>query len=317
MSLREFFFIHKSDRQAITLLFTVAVAVIVIINLLGRPSQPQSAVTEADSLASPPSARTSRHHTDGHAYNSRQQHIVYQQEDAQPAERFNFDPNTADSTALLRLGLQPWQVRNIYKYRARGGVYRKKTDFARLYGLTAKQYRELEPYIQISPDYLPATTLLNSQQTKTSDDGHQSPLLLEGSGEASKLADGETIDLNLADTTQLKTVPGIGSYFARRIADYGERLGGYVSLDQLDEIPNFPSAAKAYLVVSGQPVRRLDINRQSLDQLKRHPYLNYYQARAIVNHRRTVGKINDLDDLHLLPDFPPEAIARLRPYVSY
>ena len=28
-------------------------------------------------------------------------------------ETFPFDPNTADSTQLLRLGLQPWQVRNI------------------------------------------------------------------------------------------------------------------------------------------------------------------------------------------------------------
>jgi len=31
----------------------------------------------------------------------------------QRKETFPFDPNTADSTQLLRLGLQPWQVRNI------------------------------------------------------------------------------------------------------------------------------------------------------------------------------------------------------------
>lgn len=43
---------------------------------------------------------------------------------AKPATFF-FDPNTADSTALLRLGLSPWQVRNIYKYRARGGRYHR------------------------------------------------------------------------------------------------------------------------------------------------------------------------------------------------
>lgn len=79
------------------------------------------------------------------------------------AERFPFDPNTADSTQLLRLGLQPWQVRNIYKYRARGGIYRQKEDFARLYGLTVKQYRELEPYIHISNDYLPASTLVGDR----------------------------------------------------------------------------------------------------------------------------------------------------------
>ena len=125
------------------------------------------------------------------------------------------------------------------------------------------------------------------------------------------------IDLSTADTMALQRVPGIGPYYARRIADYRERLGGYVSLDQLDEIPNFPSAAKAFFVVSGQPSRRLDVNRLSLNELKRHPYINYYQARAIVDHRRNSGKINDLSDLRLLPDFPPDAIDRLRPYVSY
>ena len=314
MNLRELFYIHKSDRQVITLLLFVAVAAIVIINLVGGPSPEQPTATPADTLAATSPAPVSRYHADG---NRRQQHIVYRQEEAAPAERFSFDPNTADSTALLRLGLEPWQVRNIYKYRARGGIYRKKTDFARLYGLTAKQYRELEPYIHISPDYLPATTLLSAQHSEGSGDGGRSPLLLEGSGEVRKLTAGETIDLNLADTTQLKAVPGIGSYFARRIADYGNRLGGYVSLDQLDEIPDFPSAAKAFFVVSGQPSRRLDVNRLSLNELKRHPYLNYYQARAIVDHRRNSGKINDLNDLRLLPDFPPEAIERLRPYVSY
>ena len=49
----------------------------------------------------------------------------------QRKETFPFDPNTADSTQLLRLGLQPWQVRNIYKYRAAGGIYRTKEDRSR------------------------------------------------------------------------------------------------------------------------------------------------------------------------------------------
>ena len=69
------------------------------------------------------------------------------------AERFAFDPNTADSTQLLRLGLKPWQVRSIYRYRAKGGVFSEPADFARVYGLTLKQYRELEPYIRIGRDY--------------------------------------------------------------------------------------------------------------------------------------------------------------------
>lgn len=90
-------------------------------------------------------------------------YIPYDEGLSPSKESFYFDPNTADSTQLLRLGLQPWQVRNIYRYRAKGGVYRKKEDFARLYGLTVKDYRRLEPYIRISEDYLPASTLVGGK----------------------------------------------------------------------------------------------------------------------------------------------------------
>ena len=132
-----------------------------------------------------------------------------------------------------------------------------------------------------------------------------------------KIRQGEHIVLNTADTTQLKMVPGIGPYFASKIVQYGQRLGGYVSVDQLDEIDNFPLDAKDYLTIDHPSPVRLNINRLSLNELKRHPYINFYQARAIVDYRRQNGIITDIGDLRLLPDFGDEAISRLRPYVTY
>ncbi|MBR0166968.1 MAG: helix-hairpin-helix domain-containing protein [Prevotella sp.] len=132
-----------------------------------------------------------------------------------------------------------------------------------------------------------------------------------------KIHEGEHVILNTADTTALKTVPGIGPYFARKIVQYGERLGGYVSVDQLDEIEDFPLESKRYLVIQNAQPRQLNINQLSLNELKRHPYINYYQARAITDYRRLHGPIQSLDDLRLSKDFPPEAIDRLKPYVAY
>ena len=212
----------------------------------------------------------------------------YYQVEAHRVERFPFDPNTADSTQLLRLGLQPWQVRNIYRYRASGGIYRSKTDFARLYGLTVKQYRELEPFIRISSDYQPASTLV------AHDDGAQRDTLRY----TAKLREGETVSLNLLDTAALQRVPGIGSYYARRIVAYGQRLGGYASVKQLNEIDDLPADVQKYLQVTGDShIRQLSINRLSLNELRRHPYINYYQARAIIDYRRQHGTITDLQQL--------------------
>ena len=295
MKLRDFFYVQRSDREVIiVLLLVMAVALGILFATGGDEQTPASA--QADStLTATPEGDTTRV-------------PIYYKVEEQATELFAFDPNKADSTQLLRLGLQPWQVRNVYKYRAAGGVYRKKEDFARLYGLTVEKYRQLEPYIRISSDYAPASTLFADDVPVPRPDTLRYP---------QKLSEGETLDLNAADTTLLRRVPGIGSYYARRIVQYRKRLGGFVSLQQLDEIDQFPAEAKAYFTISTEQVQRLKINDLTLDELKRHPYINYYQARAIVDYRRQHGRISDLSDLRLLRDFPEQAIERLRPYVVY
>ena len=132
-----------------------------------------------------------------------------------------------------------------------------------------------------------------------------------------KLTETEHVVLNTADTNQLKKVPGIGSYYAKEIVRHGQWLGGYVSVDQLDEIDQFPQEAKKYFVISNPHPRKVNVNKLTLQQLRRHPYINFYQARAIVDYRRQNGPIADINELRLLPDFDDATLNRLRPYVSY
>lgn len=299
---------NRSDRKIASA--AIAIATLAFIALYFFGSDDGHTTSSADSIPSVRDSSAARR-------TQTSRHTPYQVENDRLAERFAFDPNTADSTQLLRLGLQPWQVRNIYKYRSRGGIYRRKEDFARLYGLTVKQYRELEPYIRISPDYLPASTLVDKRQQRDSShsvrDTLHSPATLRY---PVKIKSGEHIELNTTDTAQLMRVPGIGSYYAKAIVRHGSRLGGYVSIDQLDEIENFPQDAKQYFTVHANP-QKLNVNRLTLQQLRQHPYINYYQAKAIVDYRRLHGKLNSLNDLRLSTDFPPEAIRRLEPYVEY
>lgn len=288
--------------------------------------------SQADSQPSPRrTPHTTRHTTRRTPRDAHARTIYYAVAPSHKAERFCFDPNTADSTQLLRLGLQPWQVRNIYRYRARGGIYRTREDFARLYGLTRKQYRELAPYIRISADYLPAATLIGRRHTATADHtadrdaaaaDSTADRTTAGTARDSleypvKLKPGQHIELNTADADDLRRVPGIGHYYAAQILRYGRWLGGYVSVDQLDEIENFPTEAKQYFVVDHPTPRKLPVNSLSISQLKRHPYINYFQAKAIVDYRRRHGPLKSLQQLSFSRDFPPEAISRLEPYVEY
>lgn len=220
-----------------------------------------------------------------------------------------FDPNTADSTLLLSLGLQPWQVRSIYRYRAKGGIYRQPSDFARLYGLTVKQYKELLPYIHISDEYKPAAEVYGrTDAVRSGRDTLRYPV---------KLQPGQYVTLDDADTASLRKVPGIGRYYASRIVRYRNDLGGYVSVAQLSEIEGIPEAALSYFRVTGGAVRKLNLNRLTLNELKHHPYINFYQARRIIDYRRLKGSLHSIDDLRLLKDFSQRDIERLRPYVEF
>ena len=267
--MREFFYLQKSDRKVILALLTVIVIALGIILFTGSPSTSSISGTSRDS---------------SHVRNVSNSSLPTRQ-----VERFFFDPNT-----------------NIYKYRAAGGIYREKTDFARLYGLTVKEYRELEPYIRISSDYLPAATLVKESASATAKHDttfvHHYP---------QKIAETAHVVLNTADTTELMTVPGIGPYFARKIVQYGQRV------DQLDEIENFPAESKRFLVVEGATPQKLNVNKLTLNELKRHPYINFYQAKDITDYRRLHGPLHSLNDLRLSRDFPPEVITRLLPYVEF
>lgn len=303
MKLHDFFYFQKSDRRLlIALLVLTAVGAGIIYYVGGNNSR--TAAAELDSVVQENTGKR-RFHRDVSGRYGAESAVRYDTEN-HSQELFVFDPNTADSTQLLRLGLQPWQVRSIYRYRAKGGVYRRAQDFARLYGLTAGQYRRLEPYIRISPDYRPAAELFKDDRSVR--DTVRYP---------AKLQEAERVILNIADTTMLKRVPGIGSYFARQIVRYGRSLGGYISVEQLAEIEGFPMESMKYFVVEHPQTQRMNVNKLALNQLQRHPYLNFFQAKAIVDYRRLRGPLKSLHDLRLSKDFPPEAIERLMPYVEF
>lgn len=297
--IKEFFYFPKSDRRAMIFLLAVVVLSAVVVGIMDKGGM-SSQLARTDSLTADSSIRK--------AAVRRGVQYIYNVETVR--RRLSaFDPNTADSTLLLSLGLQPWQVRSIYRYRAKGGIYRQPSDFARLYGLTVKQYKELLPYIHISDEYKPAAEVYGrTDAVRSGRDTLRYPV---------KLHPGQYVTLDDADTASLRKVPGIGRYYASRIVRYRNDLGGYVSVAQLSEIEGIPEASLSYFRVTGEAVRKLNLNRLTLNELKHHPYINFYQARRIIDYRRLKGPLHSIDDLRLLKDFSQRDIERLRPYVEF
>ena len=241
-------------------------------------------------------------------------------------ETFPFDPNTADSATLRRLGLADWQIRNIYRYRARGGRYHEPEDFKRLYGMTGELWQRLAPVIRIGEqfryftekDFEADDARRDAQRARRDSVRAERDSSVRRYPVQPKFTELTQVDLNTADSTLLKQIPGIASYRARQILKYRDRLGGYVSVAQLAEIENFPADELAvWFKVEAPLLRRLRVNTASLTELGRHPYVGFPRARVIENYRRVHGAIRSLDELRLIPDFTDEVIQRLEPYLEY
>lgn len=126
------------------------------------------------------------------------------------------------------------------------------------------------------------------------------------------------MDINLADSNALVALPQIAEVMASRIHRYRNRLGGFVELEQLYEIKNMDSSRfetiKPYLFIGDEPIKKINVNTDEFKTLLRHPYLEYEQVKAIVNHRERKGQIKSWRQLSgIVGDVNP----LLEHYVSY
>lgn len=126
------------------------------------------------------------------------------------------------------------------------------------------------------------------------------------------------IDINAADSLALTRLPGIGQYYASRILQYRDRLGGFASVTQLTDINVLPdSLMKWFIVTDTVPLKHIQVNRSTLAELRRHPYIDFYQARAIVEFRRERGDIKGPDQLSFMEEFTEQDLVRLKPYLDF
>jgi DNA uptake protein ComE-like DNA-binding protein len=125
-------------------------------------------------------------------------------------------------------------------------------------------------------------------------------------------------DLNASDSSELVKLPGIGPVFAARIIRYREKLGGYSDIAQLMEIDGLPDSLMEWFVISDTvPVRKINVNTSTLAELRRHPYIDFYQARAIVEFIRERGKIKGPEQLSFMEEFTDQDLIRLEPYLDF
>lgn len=240
-----------------------------------------------------------------------------------------FNPNEADSATLAACGFKPWMIRNLMKYRAKGGHFKQPNDLRRLYGMTDTFYSVLEPYITIPQPKREESPLPSPKASKGPAEKRTFPqrdstpsvyLPVEDTVlwvRQEKYPEGTQIELNCSDTTELKKIPGIGSYTARRIVAYRSRLGGFYHLRQLREIRLNDEVLALWFTLDTTALSKLSINSLSMKELMAHPYLNFRQSKAILTYRQRHKRIPSIEVMAQWEEFTPNELQRVAPYLLF
>ena len=227
-----------------------------------------------------------------------------------------FDPNTADSSTLVHLGFKPWQAKNLLKYRAKGGRYRRPEDLKRLYGMTDSMYQALQPYIQIVRTEVDSLRM----DSMGRDSLWRDTTRYDSMPKWQHVKKDTILNLRTADTTELKLIRGVGSYRAKQIVRYRDALGGFVRVEQLKEVEGMESVADSvmkHFVLDSANVKQLNVNTMGVRQLSKHPYLRFEDAKAIYELRRRKIKLDSIEQLYELETMSEETIKKVAPYLNF
>ena len=129
------------------------------------------------------------------------------------------------------------------------------------------------------------------------------------------------LDLNASDTLDLQEVRGVGKVRARNIYKYGQKLGGYISVEQLKEVYSIDSATfeqiKPHFYAGKTEIRKVNINSDDPKYLARHPYIDFALAKALIRFRKKYEKdFTKIEDIKLVHLMDEETYNKLRPYIK-
>jgi DNA uptake protein ComE-like DNA-binding protein len=296
---KDFFYFTRSERRGIMVLI-ILIVIVITIGVLFSKYQEKKEI--ADTIF------FQKEYDDFHIslHERIQKPVSHSLKEQKEIVLTPFDPNTADSVTFFRLGLSSRTVSNIFRYRAKGGVFKKPDDFKKIYGLTPEQYAELFPYILIkkSSDKKKANTFIAKQVEKPFSTVYKYPK-------------GTVIDLNQADTIELKKIPGIGKGIAKAIVNYRKRLGGFYSVNQLEDIHLSTTQFAEWFHVEDNNTIRINLNKVNIEHLRAHPYFNYYQAKVIVEYRQKKELLKSLKQLTLYEEFTEKDFERMEHYACF
>ena len=224
---------------------------------------------------------------------------------------YPFNPNFITDYKGYTLGMSVEEIERLHTFRAQNKWVNSIQDFKNVTKVHDTLLNKISPYFKF-PDWV------KNQKASTGFTNTKSKYDFAKKDE--KII---PIDVNQATSADFEKVRGIGPTKAKIILQEREKLGSFLTLNQLQYIWGIDaelfSTLKQHFFIdksTAQPIK-IPINSITIKELSKIPFFNYYQAKEVLTIRSMNNGIKSIEDLTKINDLSTEKLQIIALYLEY
>ena len=292
-NIKSFFNFSKDQRKGILLLFVIIIGLQVGYCLIDFNQNEKQSIEEQKwySLQSTIDTLKSQKHESSY-------------------KMYPFNPNFITDFKGYKLGMKVDEIDRLLAFRKQGKFANSPEEFQKVTGISDSLLNAISPYFKF-PDWVNKKNQEHYPNSYSKSNWKEYP-----KKEAMKI-----LDINQATKEDLMKVFGIGDAISDRILNQKEVYGGFVSMDQMNEIwglsPEVLANLQKYFKINSLPkVKKVNINNASIKELGQFPYFKYPISKNIVTYRSMNGDLK-IEDLANIKGFPVDKIKIIALYLEF
>jgi DNA uptake protein ComE-like DNA-binding protein len=218
---------------------------------------------------------------------------------------YPFNPNFITDFKGYKLGMSVAEIDRLLAYRKQNKFVNSAAEFQAVTKVSDSLLNTISPYFKF-PNWVKNKKEKESTYAKTGFPVKEIKVIL---------------DINQATKEDLMKIYGIGDKISDRILEQKVKLGGFVSMEQLQDIwglqPEVIEKLKtSFVVKTTSNLKKININNASVKELSSFPFFRYALAKEIVIYRSMHGDIQ-IDDLSKIKGFPVDKINIIALYLEF
>ena len=218
---------------------------------------------------------------------------------------YPFNPNFITDFKGYKLGMSVVEIDRLLALRKLDKYVNSAEEFQKVTKISDSLLKAMAPYFKF-PDWV--NNKNSNFKTFSTKDFTKKEVL-------------KVLDINQASKEDLMKIYGIGEGLSSRILKQKEAFGGFVNIEQTEDIwglsPEVIENLKKYFKVSDMPVvKKININDASVKELSQFHNFGYALAKEVVTYRTMNGDIK-IEDLPKIKGFPVQKIKIIALYLEF